>query len=439
MVKAPSPRPDKLKKILGLAFGLAVVVGSTIGVGILRAPGSIAAYLPDARLIIVCWVVMGLYILLAASSYAELTTMLPKAGGAYNYIQRAFGGYAGFINGWFDFISNGIASAYICIVISEYCSLLFPLLRPYSTVIALLFLTIFTAINIPGVKNGSITQQLTSAIKILLFLVLIAGCFFTKHAYTLQSVGRPFVKGGIALGIIRALQLINGSYDGWFSVSFFAEEDNNPGKNIPKSYLIGTSTVMILYVLINAAILHVLPVDTIARSPMAASDAAAIAFGKWSSDLMIVIALFSLISILNAYTMIPSRILFGLSRDGFFIKSGSRVNKGGTPYISLLFCYVLSVILIVISSFEQLFALGTFFTNIVFIFAFLSLIRLRKKEPELPRPYKAWGYPYTTYFALIASVALFIGFAIGDRISLFIFLIFSVLSWIIYRVFIQKN
>src|SRR6476469_9493640 len=106
MLKKPLVNP--LRKVLGVAFGLAVVVGSTIGVGILRTPASIAALVPDARIIIACWIAIGFYIILSASSYAELTTMLPKAGGAYNYIKRAFGGYAGFLNGWFDLISNAM-------------------------------------------------------------------------------------------------------------------------------------------------------------------------------------------------------------------------------------------------------------------------------------------------------------------------------------------
>ena len=160
---------NKLKKVLGLAFGIAIVLGGTIGVGILRTPASIAAVLPYPPLILLCWLMIGLYILLAASSYAELTTMLPRAGGAYNYIKRAFGGYAGFLNGWFDFISNAIAPAYFCIVLSEYSALLFPQLKPYRALVAIFFLTVFTLINLPGVKSGSATQQLTSAVKVLLF------------------------------------------------------------------------------------------------------------------------------------------------------------------------------------------------------------------------------------------------------------------------------
>src|SRR6476619_5418276 len=150
-----TPPVTKLKKVLGLTFGIAVVVGGTIGVGILRTPTGIAAVLPNAPLILLCWLLVGLYILLAASSYAELTTMLPRAGGAYNYIKRAFGGYAGFLNGWFDFLNNAIAPAYFCLVLSEYSALLLPQLKPYGLLVAIFFLTAFALINLPGVKSGS--------------------------------------------------------------------------------------------------------------------------------------------------------------------------------------------------------------------------------------------------------------------------------------------
>jgi basic amino acid/polyamine antiporter, APA family len=318
---------NKLKKVLGVAFGIAVVVGGTIGVGILRAPASIASILPSAPLILLCWLAIGLYVLLAASSYAELTTMLPKAGGAFNYIKRAFGGYAGFLNGWFDFISNAIAPAYFCIVLSEYSALLFPQLKLYDTPVALVFLTVFTLINLPSVKSGSATQQLTSVVKVGLFMLLVVGCFLSSPLET-HLVSKPLVAGSVILAIFKSLQLIMGSYDGWMAVAVFAEEDDNPNRNIPKSYLIGALTVTIIYVLINAAILYVLPVSQVALSPLAASDAARAAFGGWSTNLIILIALFSLFSILNAYMMIPSRILYGLSREGFFCKTGNGGKQG---------------------------------------------------------------------------------------------------------------
>ncbi|MCU7550881.1 APC family permease [Chitinophagaceae bacterium LB-8] len=430
---------NKLRRVLGVAFGIAVVVGGTIGVGILRAPSTIAAVLPSAPMILLCWILVGIYILLSASSYAELTTMLPKAGGAYNYIKRAFGGYAGFLNGWFDFICNAIAPAYFCIVLSEYTTLIFPGIKPYTTLVAILFLSFFTLFNLPGVKSGSSIQQVTSAAKVLLFLVLIGGCFFSEHTTTIQSINTPLLSGGMFIAVFKSLQLIMGSYDGWMSVSFFAEEDQDPGHNIPKSYMIGALTVMLLYVLVNAAILYVLPVSAIANSTLAASDAASVAFGRWSKNLIIMIALFSLFSILNAYMMIPSRILFGLSRDGYFIKQGTILNKGGTPYISLLFCYTIATTMILLSSFEQLFALGAFMMTMVTGFAFLSLIYLRKKEPTLHRPYKAWGYPFSTYFAFIVTIALFIGFAISDQFSFLVILSLIIFSYPFYNLFIRKR
>lgn len=430
---------NHLKKVLGIAFGLAVVTGSTIGSGILRTPGSIAALIPDAKIIMCCWIAVGLYIMLSASAYAELTTMMPKAGGAYNYIKRAFGNYAGFINGWFDFITNAIAPAYFCIVLGEYSALMFPEFANHQKFIALGFLTFFMLVNLPGVKSGSFIQKLTSALKIVLFLVLIVGCFIHgPHPDETARFPIPngMIEGSVIIAIFKSLQLIMGTYDGWMSVSFFAEEDQNPNKNIPKSYLMGALTVTVLYVLINAAILYVMPVGYLAKSPLAAADAANVAFGEWGGTLMTAVAIFSLVSILNAYMMIPSRILYGLGRDRFFIKQSTIVNNGGTPYYSLFICYAFAFILIIVSSFEQLFGLATFMMIIVTGFAFASLIVLRKKEPDLPRPYKAWAYPYSTWLALLVTIALFIGFAVSDTFSLLIVIGLIIVSYIGYKLFV---
>lgn len=438
MMKKQLPKTNQLRKVLGVAFGIAIVVGSTIGVGILRTPGTIAALIPNATLIMICWIAIGLYIVLAASSYAELTTMFPKAGGAYNYIKRAFGDYFGFINGWFDFLCNAIAPAYFCIVLSEYSILISPQWAEYKTLIAVSFLTFFTAINLPGIRSGSAIQKFTSAIKVVLFLVLIIGCFLYQPT-TSAPVEHNLITGGVFLGLFKSLQLIMGTYDGWMSVSFFAEEDADPNKNIPRSYLLGALTISLVYVLINGAILYVLPIETIAKSPLAASEAATVAFGSFGGTLMTAVAIFSLISILNAYMMIPSRILFGLGRDGFFISKSTVVNKGGTPYYSLLICYLFALVLTIYSSFEQLFGLATILMTLVTGFAFASLIHLRKTEPDLPRPFKAFGYPFTTYMALIVTIILFVAFAVSDPFSLTIVLGLLLLSYPAYRIVVKNK
>src|SRR3970040_1247650 len=170
-------KTNQLKKSLGLSFGIAILIGGSIGVGILRTPGAIAGLLDNYWLIIACWFIGGLYILIGANSYAELATMLPKAGGSYNYIKQAFGEYAGFLSGWFDYIANSVPPAFYCIVISEYIIILFPSLESQTTIIAIAFLLAFTLLHSQGIKSGSYIQQVTSVIKVVFFVALIVACF----------------------------------------------------------------------------------------------------------------------------------------------------------------------------------------------------------------------------------------------------------------------
>ena len=232
---------SELKRVLGVSFGVAVLVGGTIGSGILRNPGTIAELLNNYWLIIACWIFGGIYVLMGVSSYSELATMFPRAGGAYNYAKAAFGNYTGFLTGWYDFISNGIGPSYFCILIGEYLVLLFPSLTGYATPIAIAFLLAFTLLHLTGVKNGSIAQQVTSLIKVICFAALIIACFlWTGTRINTPSLSPDSVyKGTLLLAFMRALQLVIGTYSGWNSTCFFAEEDKNPARNIPRSLYAG--------------------------------------------------------------------------------------------------------------------------------------------------------------------------------------------------------
>lgn len=429
-----------LKKSLGIGFGIAILIGGTIGVGILRTPGAIAGMLDNYWLIIACWIIGGLYVLIGAGSYAELATMLPKAGGSYNYVKRAFGAYAGFLTGWFDYITNAIAPAFFCIVISEYIVILFPNLESQITVIAIAFLIAFTLLHASGVKNGSIVQQVTSVIKVLFFVALIVACFmYSGIKVTPIKKDTVAFEMGMLIGFFKSLQMVLGTYDGWNAGCFFAEEDENPGKNIPKSLYTGAIIVIVIYVVINMAFFYVMPIASLANTPLAASEVAKVVFGDNGSIIVTCIAVFSIISILNAYMMIPARILFGLSRDGFFIQKGTAVNKGGTPIVTLLVSALLILVLICIGSFEVLFSLATFMSVIVWGLAYCALIKLRISEPNLPRPYKSWGYPWTTIVMILFSMALFIGFAYSDSTSLLVIGGIALLSYPVFLLLRQRN
>jgi APA family basic amino acid/polyamine antiporter len=427
--------PNQLKKILGVSFGIAILIGGTIGVGILRTPGTIAGMLNNYWLIIACWLLGGVYVLIGAGTYAELATMLPKAGGSYNYVKRAFGNYAGFVTGWFDYISNAIAPAFFCIVISEYLIILIPEWENKTTVIAIAFLIGFTLLHANGIKSGSIVQQISSIIKVALFVILIVACF-SYSGIQIDPIKKTtgLIDAGIIISFFKSLQMVLGTYDGWNAACFFAEEDENPGKNIPKSLYFGALLVIAIYVIINMAFLYVLPVSNIANSPLAASDVAKVVFGKNGSIVVTVIAIFSIISILNAYMMMPSRILYGMSRDGFFIQKGTLINNGGTPIVTLLVSSLFAFFLICMGTFEILFSLSTFMAIIVWGLTYISLIKLRFSEPNLERPYQSWGYPFTSILMILFSLALFTGFAYSDSKSLLIIGGITLLSYPVFLI-----
>ncbi len=431
---------NQLRKTLGLSFNIAMLIGGTIGVGILRTPGTIAGLLENYWLIIASWVFGGIFVLIGANSYAELATMLPKAGGSYNYIKRAFGEYAGFLSGWFDYITNAIPPAFYCIVISEYLIILFPQLYNYSAEISIALLLIFVLIHLSGVKNGSSIQKITSFIKVICFVALVIACFLYSGA-KLPPIQKDnsFFQIGLLFGLFKSLQLIIGTYNGWNNVCFFAEENDNPSKDIPRSLYSGIILVIAIYTLLNIAFFYVLPVETLAESNLAAGDVANIIFGKKGAIIVTVISIFSLLSILNAFMMIPPRILYGLSRDGFFTTKGTLVNKGGTPIVALLVSSLFSLCLIFIGSFEVLFSFAAFTSIIVWLLAYFSLLKLRTKEPNLPRPYRSIWYPWSTIIVIIVSIALLLGFIYSDTKSFVIILAMVLISYPLFLILKSRN
>lgn len=433
-------KKNQLQKSLGLSFNIAVLIGGTIGVGILRTPGTIAEMLNNYWLILASWLFGGLYVLLGANSYSELATMLPKAGGSYNYIKRALGEYAGFLSGWYDYIVNAIPPAFYCIVISEYTIILFPQLANYATVMSISLLIAFVLLHLSGVKNGSLIQQITSLLKVICFVALVVACFMYSGVEVPSiKIDNSTFQIGLIFGFFKSLQLIIGTYNGWNAVCFFAEENENPNKNIPKSLYSGVLLVVAIYILVNAAFFHVLPIETLAKSNLAAADVAKILFGESGAKIVTVISIFSLISILNAFMMIPPRILYGLSRDGFFIEKGTQVNKGGTPIVALLVSSFFSLFLICIGSFEVLFSFAAFISIIVWGLAYYSLLKLRTSEPHLPRPYRSFWYPWTTIIALIFSIALLAGFIYSDPKSFIIIVGIAIASYPLFLVLKKKQ
>ena len=404
--------------MLGVSFGLAVIIGNTIGAGILRTPGVVAAQLPDAWLFIGVWIVGGLYALLGALSIAELGAMIPRSGGQYVFARYALGEYAGFIVGWSDWISTCGTTAAVAIVIGEFTGVLFPLFAGQSVAIASAVAIFFALLQWRGIVWGSRVQNLTSLLKALAFIALVMACFILggKGSVAAQTAVQPVPIGlSMLVALVLALQPVIYTYDGWAGVVYFSEEVHDPGRDIPNSLFGGVLSIIGIYVLVNLALLYVLPITNIAGQEFAAGVAAQVIFGQYGDTIFRSLTILSMLSGINAYHLMASRVLFAMSRDGLFSKRVAKVNEGGTPTAALFLSTAIAVLFIVFGkTFEKVITVLAFFFVANYTISFISVFVLRWREPERARPYRTWGYPWTTALALIGSVAFLVGAVASD-------------------------
>jgi APA family basic amino acid/polyamine antiporter len=408
--------PGGLLRILGVGFGLAVIVGSTLGIGILRTPGLVAAQLTSKAGILGVWVGGGVYTLLGAICLTELGTTLPQAGGYYVYARRAFGDTVGFAVGWSDWITYCAVLGYVTIAIGEFSAVLAPALEPATKLVAILVLAFFAVVQWAGVRVSSRFQEATTAVKFLAFVALVIACFV--HAASSPPAGAgPATIGPPAagfVGLVVALQSVVITYGGWQSALYFTEEDRDPRRNLPRSMIGGVLSVLVIYVLVNLALLSVLEVAALARSTLPAADAAAAIFGGRGGLIITLLSLVSLPPLVNAILMIGTRILFALGRDGLLWRNAAAVNDRGTPLVATLVTTAVAMVLIASGTFQKLVAVASFFLAGNYLVCCLALIVLRRREPSLERPFRAWGYPWSAGVVLAGAAAFLIGVLVGD-------------------------
>ncbi len=428
---APSSASRRLLSILGITFGLAVTIGNIIGAGILRTPGEIAANLPSFWPFLSVWIIGGLYALLGANALAELGTLVPRSGGQYVFVRKGLGDYAGFIVGWSDWISTCGTTAAVSITIGEYTVPLVPELRAME-VVALLIIGIFTLVQWFGVRWGGAAQNITSFLKAIAFLVLIAACLHLGGRNPLSNTFEIEREGSLLLAFILSLQAVIYTYDGWSAVIYFSEEVKDPGRNIPRSMFGGVLSVMFIYILLNIAILRVVPLATIAGEKLAVATVTQHLFGPYGYLVLQLLVIVALLSAANSNVLMAPRVLFAMSRDGLFWRGAQEVNRGGTPDVSLLLSSVMAAIIVISTSFRGAVGLLAFFFVVNYTLSFTSLFRLRVRDPHAPRPFRAWGHPYTTGLALVASVAFLIGAIVSDTKASLYSLFFLALSFPVY-------
>ncbi|MBL8222408.1 MAG: amino acid permease [Bryobacterales bacterium] len=430
----------KLHRVLGLAFGLAVTVGITIGAGILRRPGAVAGALGDTWLILLMWTLGGVYALLGALVVAELATALPEAGGFFVWSHRAIGPAAGFAIGWCDFLANAVTVAYCAVSIGELSLVLLGLSAASVPAIAVTLVLSFGAVQWLGIRSGSRTQQITSSLLAVSYLSLVAAAFvFASPSGNAEPIMRREFALGLFGALVFAMQSIVVTYDGWYQPAYFAEEMEQPHRDLPRSLVAGVFTVTAVFLLVNIALLYALSPRQLAASELPAADLAAKLFGANGQRVISVLSLFALPPTINAALLSGSRVLFGLSRRGLFLGGAAAVNHGGTPHVALAMTAAMAIALVLSGTFEQLLAIAGFFFVVNHCSAFASLFVLRWRAPQLSRPFPVPGYPFTPAVVLLAGVGFLAGALISDTENSLKAAGFLALCIPVYAVFVRSQ
>lgn len=420
VVPPPSPPRDewgeRLPRSLGLFSAVAVLVGSTIGSGIFRTPALIANRVPAPIPMLGVWVLGGVLVLCGALTYAELAGMHPRSGGVYVYVREGFGRLPAFMMGWTELlVIRASALGAIATVFAEYLlrSLgLNPALPENAGSVhhlAAVAIALTAAFNFVGVRWSALVLNLTTTAKYgaLALLVVVAfaignGDFHHFAGFTPEA-GRTLDAGLFGLALISVLW----AYDGWADVSFVSGEVRNPRKNLPRALVLGTAAVVVIYLLVNAAYLYLLPLREVARSPLVAADAAQLLVGRVGVGMVAVVVMISTFGTLAGSMLTGPRIFFAMADDGLFFRGVARVHpKFKTPSVAIVLTAGIGIAYVLARTFEQL--ADTFILALWPFYALgaAAIFVLRRKQPDRERPVRVWAYPVPPMLFLLAAVLI---------------------------------
>jgi APA family basic amino acid/polyamine antiporter len=416
-VEDKHPR-DRLLRELSLHDAVFLVVASVVGSGIFLTPGPIAERLPHAGLILLVWVVGGLLSLAGALANAELGAAFPHAGGDYVYLREAFHPLAGFLAGWLSFF--GIFAGTIATLAVGFAQALEPVLglsRGGGIALAMLTIVACSALNVIGVRHGARANNVTGWVKVgvLAFFVIAAPLSGRGDLAHLQ----PFVRGAFEtappLAFALALSPVLFSYLGWNATVFVASEIREPGRNVPRSLFLGLGICISLYLALNLAYLYLTPIGELAGSANAGEQAAEALVGPRAAGLVAAFVLVSILGTLNATILVGPRIVYAMALDQLFLRVADRVHASyatpsGAIWLQAAFACALVGLL---ETFPSALDFTTFGIVLATMADTVALFALRRRQPQRPRPYRAWGYPWVPGVYLVANAAIAVGLLVG--------------------------
>jgi basic amino acid/polyamine antiporter, APA family len=440
-----------LQKRVRLFDGISVVAGAMIGSGIFIVSADIARNVGSPGWLLVVWLITGIMTLIGAVSYGELASMMPQVGGQYVYLKEAYHPLIGFLFGWTTFlvIQCGTIAA-VAVAFAKFSGVLFPWiseknilfylgpLKVNSTmVIAIAMISFLTWLNTKGIVTGKTVQNIFSSTKVIaLFGFIIIGFLATKGTNSLEINKEIFWHASkigpenqriplIGLALITAVgsALVGSlfSADAWYNVTYISGEVINPKRNVPLSLFFGTLIVSVIYILTNYVYLRVLPLagspngaDALSRGIQYATDdrvatsAMSVIFGNSAAIIMAVFIMISTFGCNHGLILAGPRVYYAMAKDGLFFRKVARINKNGVPGFAIVLQGIWSILLCLSGTYGNLLDYVIFSVLIFFTLTILSIFILRIKRPDMPRPYKAFGYPVIPSLYILTTISIMV-------------------------------
>lgn len=435
MESATQSPPDLLRR-LGTLDATAIVIGIVIGSGIFVLPNLIARNVPSGPAILAAWVVSGVLSFFGALAYAELGAMMPATGGQYVYLREAYGPLCAFVSGWtfmLAVLSGG--SAWLAVTFSIYTSYFFPLTPVTSKMLSIALIAVLSAVNYLGVREGAWVQRTFTGLKVTALLVMIGAGLLAPHPASFARLSGHSPISIAHFGVAMAACLM--AYNGWSYVSFVAGEVRNPQRSLLRALVLGMAAVAALYIFTNLAYMRVMTVAEIASTERVGAELATRTMGSIGGTFVSLTVLLSIVGAVNGCILTAARLPFAQARDGlFFVRFGEIHPRFQTPATAIVWGGLWTTILVLSGSYETLYSYSIVAAWIFYTLSVAAVFVLRRKLPQAARPYKMWGYPYTLWLFVAASVWFVVDAFLGQpwpSLMAFVIVATGVLAYWIWR------
>jgi len=402
-----STEQPQLLRALGWWETTSIAMGIMIGTAIFIVPAEVTRYVGSPAAALGVWTAGGLLSLFGALSFAEMAAMMPQAGGQYVYLREAYGSLVSFLCGWAFFLAaQGGGISVLAVGFAEYLGEFFRMTPWQQKAAAATAIFLFTIINYRGVKEGGRVQSLLTGVKvgaivalIILGFVLVRGVDAEPGPLATRSGGGFVASFGVALvGVLWA-------FEGWNTCTFAAGEVKNPQRDLPLALILGTMAVIALYLALNLVYYRVLTLQEVTHSTRVGADAAVRIFGRVGAQFVSLLIIISTLGSLNGSILAAPRVYYAMAKDGLFFRWCADIHpQYHTPHWALIVQGIWAVLLVLMGTYEELFTFVVFAGWVFYALTGYAVIVLRRKLPDLPRPYRVFGYPWVPMAFVLASV-----------------------------------